>query len=201
VNRRETRPLDDTRPLMRASHQQSNLDALAALGEELEKKALAHISEDTLRTVREAPRNAWLPVEHDIDITEAVYRELGTEGVRGWSRDALLRSMEGPLLKPFLDGAVAVFGLKPTQMYRVVPRGFPSVYRACGDLTYLGDGDGRVTLHWERVPPVLMAHRPYVEGIAGAFEAVLEVCKVTGRVEVVAAGESEIDFVATWDAS
>jgi len=131
----------------------------------------AKISLDVLEKVANSVSVAWLPVECDVDITRAVVDVLGVEGNRRWSRDALLRSAHGPLLKPILEGAIALFGLTPHGLYRVTPRGFAMIYRNIGEVRYEVVGDQHARIVHEAIPPSLLEVPWYLEGIAGAFEA------------------------------
>lgn len=131
----------------------------------------SRISSDVLEQVANSVSVAWLPVECDVDITRAVVEVLGVSGNRRWSRDALLRSANGPLLKPILDGASALFGLTPHALYKVAPRGFGMIYRDLGEVRYEALGEQHARIVHEGIPESLLAAPWYLEGIAGAFEA------------------------------
>jgi hypothetical protein len=156
---------------MRASHLRSNLEEINRMPEPARSGIRDKISPDVLEQVANSVSVAWLPVECDVDITRAVVDVLGVEGNRRWSRDALLRSANGPLLKPILDGASALFGLTPHALYKVAPRGFGMIYRNIGEVRYEVVGELRARIVHEEILPSLLEVPWYLEGIAGAFEA------------------------------
>ncbi len=131
----------------------------------------ARISSDVLEQVANSVSVAWLPVECDVHITRAVVDVLGVRGNRRWSRDALLRSANGPLLKPILDGASAPVGLTPHALYKVGPRAFGMIYRDLGEVRYEHIDPRHARIVHEAIPASLVDAPWYLEGIAGAFEA------------------------------
>lgn len=156
---------------MRASHLRSNLEEINRMPEPARSQIRSKISPEVLEQVANSVSVAWLPVACDVDITRAVVDVLGVEGNRRWSRDALLRSATGPLLKPIIDGASALFGLTPHAFYKVAPRGFGMIYRDLGEVRYELVGEQIARITHEGIPASLLEVPWYLEGIAGAFEA------------------------------
>lgn len=159
-------------PEMRASHIDSNLRALAALGPERERIIREQVPE-VVRAVEDASRVAWLPLEMDIRLTDAVERACGRERMKRWARDAIERSAEGWLLRPVLVGLTAL-GLSPEVALKRVPAGWSLVYRDCGVLHYEHADEHGITIVHSDVPESMLACLTYLEGIAGAFEGVAE---------------------------
>jgi hypothetical protein len=153
---------------MRASHIHSNLLELDTLGPLVAAQVKQRISKETLDAVGDASTIAWLPVEHDIEISTAVRDVLGIAGLRAWSLEAMARSAQGPLIRPLSDGASKLFGITPHALYRVLPRGYGVVYRNCGENAYeqTSESTGVVT---QTGVPSLLFDNDYLEGTAGAF--------------------------------
>lgn len=158
---------------MRASHIDSNLRSLAALGAERERAIREQVPE-VVRAVEAASRVAWLPLELDIQLTDAVERACGLERMKRWARDALGRSSEGWLLRPVVVGLSAL-GLTPEGALKRVPSGWPLIYRDCGQLHYQHADEHGITLVHSEVPAAMIENSTYLEGIAGAFEAIAEI--------------------------
>lgn len=182
---------------MRGSHIRANLqeiDALGAVAAEVRRRIPAAI----LAEVDASTSVAWLPVECDLAITRAVVDVVGVPGVRAWSRNALVRSAEGPLLRPLIQGARALFGLSPHGIYKVAPRGFAAIYRDAGSLRYTSSGPNAAKLVHTDVPEQLLAVPWYLEGIAGAFEAAYEMFHLEGRVDMDIGSDGTVVYLATW---
>lgn len=156
---------------MRASHLKSNLEALRDLGPDAEARVRAAVPE-VVREVEEAVRVAWLPLELDVRLTEAVERATDEERLRAWGRDAIARSAEGPLLRPIL-AALERLGLTPHVALKRVPHGWSLIYRDCGEIGYERLGEREAVLVQDDAPEAMLRSEPYVIGIAGAFDGVM----------------------------
>ena len=183
---------------MRASHIHTNLAELSTFGPELAAQMRARISAETLATVGDASTVAWLPVEHDIEISRAVRDVVGVAGLRKWSLDAMARSAQGPLLRPLLDGTCKLFGVTPHALFRMLPRGYGLVYRDCGENTYEPTGDRSGVVTMTGVPPMFFAD-DYLEGTAGAFQAFAQIVQWQGSVHLkLVPKEQQAIFEASW---
>lgn len=160
-------------PAVRASFFHANLAALAALGEENERRVRARIPAALLREIEDAVRVAWLPVEHDVMLTEAIEAELGRATMRRWARDGVIRATEGPLLSPILRSARAIFGLTPASLLRRTPQVWSLLYRDCGRLAYEATGERGAIVELVDGPPVLVRSAAYLDGLGAGIEAAI----------------------------
>lgn len=160
-------------PQMRASHLKSNLESLSDLGA-AQELAVRRAVPDVVRQVDDASRVAWLPLDLDIQLTEAVEREVGRERMKRWGRDAIARSAESPLLRPVMVGLRAM-GLTPHTALKRAPYAWTLIYRGCGDLEYQHVGDTEAALVHEWVPTPMLRTPSYLHGIAGAFDGAIEI--------------------------
>lgn len=186
------------RPQMRASHLKANVESLADLGPAAERAIRARCAE-AIDTIEDAVRTAWLPLEVDVELTGAVDQVCGRERLHRWSRDAIARSAQGPLLGPFLKTLTAL-GLTPHAALRLAPKAWTTIYRHCGDLRYERVGEREALLLQTDAPPVMLDGEAYLHGIAGAFEGAVE---VAGAPETRAAIETrpalrQVRYVCTW---
>lgn len=158
-------------PQIRVSYLRSDLDALAHLAPEVERRVRARLG-DVIAAADAELGIAWLPVEHDVRLTEAVADEVGAAGVRSWAKQGVLRAIETPLLGP-IRTALARMGLEPHAALRRVPIGWPLVFRGCCDVEYERVGETRAELRLASVAPALFVE-VYLEGIGAAFEGLIE---------------------------
>jgi hypothetical protein len=73
---------------MRVSHIKANVDSFRVLEPEEGRQVRDLLGRQLLDAIEAAPKNAWMPVEVDIEMTEAVGEVCGEDGVRRWSREA-----------------------------------------------------------------------------------------------------------------
>jgi hypothetical protein len=89
--------------------------------------------------------------------------------------------VEGPMLKALWDAGVRLFGLSPAGLLRWADQFWGQVYRGCGTLTF---DSAQSCLSLDGVPAVLIRSTPWLEGLAGACDGVLQLCRVQGHTEV-----------------
>lgn len=184
---------------MRASVIQGNLSDLRRLPDGLESQVRAAISKGVIDDVESATRIAWLPLEHDLEISDAVERVAGTVRRREWARTSMLLSMRGPLLEPMWRAALRVFGVSPGALFRVVPTGWAAVYRDVGRVTH-EPGTDTAYITVSELPDVLVHNEAYLHGICGTFQALLDASRVPGTVEMESFDKrrSTVKYKANW---
>ena len=186
-------------PTIRAAFFHSNLEALAALGEDESRRVLARLPPQLLQEVEEAARVAWLPIEHDVALTEAIAAELGRDALRAWSRDGFLRSADSPILAPMIRSVRAIFGITPHSILRRVPYAWPLLFRDCGTMEYAEAGDRAASLVLRGAPAVITRSAAYLDGMSGGLEAAVILGGQRGRAQVVGEdGARTVRFSFSW---
>lgn len=186
------------RPEMRAGQVRTDYENLLTLPDGAALRAA--LSPASVQQIEQTPRSLWVPLELDIELAEVVCARLGEEATRQWSRDAMVKSFEGPLLNPITQATIQIFGLKPSSLLRFAPRMWPAICRGCGELGVgAASGASSLELQLTRAPALLLASRPYVISLAGACDGALGLCKGHGRTEFVIKPEtSSVVFSAHW---
>lgn len=169
-------------PRMRANHIQQNVASLDLLGADVARAVKAEIGAYTLDRIASATRVEWLPIDVDVELTEAVARITGEDGLRKWSRAALAASVEAPFLRPIVRTAITLFGLTPASLLRHAPIGWKQVYQDCGAIRFESVSDTHVRLHLDGAAPQMTSSKPYLVGVAGAWEAAFDIARVEGGV-------------------
>jgi hypothetical protein len=169
-------------PLIRASLFHSNLDALEALGPIAASKVRDALPPGFLEEIEATSRLAWVPLEHDIVLTETVGRVLGRDKMRAWSRDGIVRAIEGPLLAPLVRSVLFLFGATPHSVLRRLPQAWSMCNRNCGDAAYTQVAERRGLVRLSDLPAVYLEHALYREGLAGAIEGGIIVGGESGEV-------------------
>ena len=172
-------------PLIRAAHVRSNLTRLSVLGSSNAQRIRASLRASSIDQIEHARAVTWFPVSLDLELTEAVGRLCGESALRMWSLDTITRSVEGPLLRPLLDGAVRMFGLNPRPIIGLIPRAWDHLYRNAGGLRVVHhpeDGPSSMTLEYVDVPPIIYESELYLDSVAASFSIVLDLCRAPGDV-------------------
>ncbi len=162
---------------------ESNLQSLDELGPEHSQKIRAELTRE-IALVEGSTRVGWLPLEHDIALTELVARVSGDQALWDWSLGSMLKTVDAPLLRPAVDSAVRLFGLSPDKIVRLAPRVWQVIYRNAGDLEVRREGPSAVSLLWRNVPGIAMRSHAYRIGIAASLASLFEICRVRGTVSV-----------------
>jgi len=183
---------------MRASHMLSNVESLDTLGPP-DAEAIRERCREAIAEIESAVRTAWLPLWLDVELTRGVEHVCGRERMLRWSRDAIARSADGPLLRPFMQGLRAL-GLNPHASLRLAPRAWDAVYRHCGALTYERVSEREAALVQRDAPALIVDVQTYQYGIAGGFEGAMELaggegCEVIPHADV---ARGEVRYVGTW---
>ena len=162
---------------------QGNLASLDALGPEVVEKVRGAVDPGVLEAITRASRIAWLPLLHDIELTNAAGEVLGQQGRFDWARESMLVSLRTPLLEPIWRAAFRVFGMSPGALFRAVPSGWKAVYRNVGSVTHRALPSA-AELVVRDLPEELVGETGYLDAMCGTFTALLDIAEVPGVVEV-----------------
>jgi hypothetical protein len=184
---------------IRAGQVKSNIEAAAVVGGDGGARFRAAIAPGTLRAVDDASRISWLPITTDVEIYKVGLELFGAADNRRRVRRALTATIESPLIRPILDGAVRLFGVTPAALFKFMPPAWSAVYRACGTLAVEPAGPDRVVIT-STGTAAEMLDDVYAQGVANALGAVLELCHVEGEVALTGLDRDRrsVTYTATW---
>lgn len=186
-NRLCAEPMPDG-PHIRARQVQNSLAALAKLAPEREHEIYAKldaIDPAILAGVRRARARDWIPLAHDVQLSEVVEATLGPGSDRARARASLTLSLESStFLKPLVHGVELVFGLEPSALLRQTTRGWAALFLNAGSIRYVVAGPSERLIEYTEIPQVVVDSEVYLNSIAGALEALAGLAKVAATVEV-----------------
>jgi hypothetical protein len=142
----------------------------------------ARLAPETLATLASSSRLTWLPIEVDVELTRAIYAELGAGRARELFRSSLSTALEAPILRSLVQGALKIFGATPERFYGWAPKVYAQLYRDAGEMRFERDEPGSARLELSGLPPTVAASRDYLDGMCGAFAAGFDVIGVKGEV-------------------
>jgi hypothetical protein len=176
-------------PVVRASFTQSALVTADSLDGDLGDRIRAAVPPASLAQIESTSRLDWLSADLDMDVTEAVTQVLGRERSAHFWRGSLLDTMETPLLKPLVDGAIAIFGLSPGHLLKWAPRIWDAIYRNCGTMTVTQATGNTARIEYESIAPALRRSPAFIEALRASFETLFVLARTEGTVVV-----EEMDF-------
>jgi hypothetical protein len=172
-----------SQPEIAAVHTRTTLGVLGELSPGADARVRARLQPAIREALDGATRADFLPAQVDLQVALTIHAELGPAAARRVARETLRRGLTGSLLGGLVRSAAVLFGLTPPGLLRWAGRGYGRVCRGCGELAVTGSAEGLVRLSLSDLPLELEAPS-YLESMAGALEAFLDVCQLEGHVDV-----------------
>jgi hypothetical protein len=157
---------------------------LAGLEPAAAARVRARLAPATRETLQRSSRLAWLPIEVDVELTDAVYAELGPARAREMFRRNLSAALDTPILRSLAQGALRLFGASPERLFGWAPKAYAQLYRDSGEMRFESDGPGAAWLELANLPPAIAASRDYLDGMASALAAGFDLMDIKGEVTV-----------------
>jgi hypothetical protein len=169
------------RPEVRGRHMQVFHEAV-----EKERRAariLARVMPETLQQIQETASSAWLPVAVNLELTKAVWEELGENGSRTFFPSMTLSEYDSPIFRPFIASAKRLLGLNPGSYAKMLPTAYALIFRNCGRLELLERRGGLARVLQEEIPIVLCRDEIWLEATRFGFHSAFDLTRTPGRVE------------------
>jgi hypothetical protein len=161
----------------------------------------ARLAPATLAALEGSSRLSWLPVEVDVELTHAIYAELGAGRARELFRYSLSTALDAPILRSLVQGALRIFGATPERFFGWAPKAYGQLYRDAGEMRFARDEPGSARLELLGLPPAMAGSRDYLDGMGGAVAAGFDVMGVKGEVtlERLDVGAGSACFRLVWE--
>jgi hypothetical protein len=161
----------------------------------------ARLAPATLSSVEGSSRLSWVAIEVDVELTHAIYAELGAGRARELFRKSLSSALEAPILRSLVQGALRIFGATPERFYGWAPKAYAQLFRDAGEMRFEPDEPGSARLELSGLPPVVAASRDYLDGMGAAVAAGFDVLGVKGEVtlERLDTGAGRACFRLLWE--
>ena len=142
----------------------------------------ARLAPETLAVLERSGRLAWLPIEVDVELTRAIYAELGAGRARELFRSGLSTALDAPILRSLVQAALRIFGANPARVFGWAPKAYAQLYRDAGAMRFEREEPGCARLELTELPAPVAASRDYLDGMVGAVAAGFDVMGVKGEV-------------------
>ncbi len=171
-------------PRMLAGFVQGTLESIDAADADLGRRVRARLGEEGLCAIEDASRIAFVPLELDVALTDALFAEAGAERAREIFRANMSASFDSPILNSFVRMALRLRGGDPGKLFEFASRVWSHLFRGCGDMRFerVGPGEGRLEL--DSLPEVLTAGHAYLDGVAATASALYDLVEVDGEAHV-----------------
>jgi hypothetical protein len=157
---------------------------LAGLEPAIAARVRARLAPETAATLERSGRLAWLPIEVDVELTHAIYAELGAGRAHELFRRNLSSALDTPILRSLAQGALRLFGASPARLFAWAPKAYAQIYRDSGDMRFETDAPGSARLELSLLPPAIAQSRDYLDGVAGAIAAGFDLMALKGEVTI-----------------
>lgn len=184
-------------PLIKASYFAGNIKALDALGKEGEAAARARLV-TVLKGFDGLSRLDWVPLSSDVEMTRVIFEIGGLRGLRAVNKRSSLMAIEGPLVRPFVNAAVALIGPTPKGLLKFLPKAWQASTRGLGTIEMTGLGDGAGTIVFEDLPRQLLGDVPWLEGFCGVIEGIYETTRHTGTAPSPRVQDGRVYYDVSW---
>jgi hypothetical protein len=176
---------------VRARHMKTFVEALGDLGHDAQTRILGQLKVDDVKIIDESLPAIWLPIEVNVELTNATSSELGQEGAHAFYRRMVLTEYKTNTFKSFLATVNRLLGLSPATYVKMAPRGWELVFKKCGRFRSL-DGDGHsARLEYSKIPRACMRSQLWIESVRSSFSTAFDISNVDGEIIW-----DDLDFVA-----
>jgi hypothetical protein len=176
------------------------LESVDRLGTDEAKRIRALTPPVVIRQIESSTRVDWVPYSTHLKLDEAVLEVLGHDRYLNFRRRHTNQLSESATMRQVLSGVLSLFGVSPRRLYQMSPRAYQYLVRDGGSFTVEDDGPGRVKIIYADVPAELVSSPVWRLGLVGTFQAMLDLARRKGEVEVSAhdVERGTVVVVATW---
>lgn len=185
---------------VRARHLKSVLAEVDRLSPEARDAVRKAVDPSVLEAIDDATGVAWLPLEMDLAVTNAIYATIGKTRAGTLWKDLSLHSFRTPIFRVLVEGALSLFGWGPGSLVRWIPQGWAIVFRGCGEWTFRLEGETRAVVRISGLPRMCLASDGWPVAVMSSLQALIELTDSVGDVErrPVDVSADALEFVMTW---
>ncbi|HEX4459223.1 MAG TPA: hypothetical protein VIA18_14695, partial [Polyangia bacterium] len=123
--------------------------------------------------IERSTRVDWLPMTALVEVLDATLAVLGPDDAAVHWRRSTLRSLEIPLVKPFLDGVLSLFNPSPALAMPLYPKLFSLLYRNVGGVAVEVVEPGLLIIEHSELPSLVLTSPAWASSMAASYDATL----------------------------
>jgi hypothetical protein len=190
-------------PEIRANHSKHTIARIKTLAEPDRSRILQQIELPRAR-IREASVFDWLPVHVHVQLVAGITEMLPPVRALAFYKSLMADAFSKSLLRPIVQGAIAIHGRTPKSLLRMSPRTWSLISRNAGTLSVdLDRGAEEASACFQDLPPAIAKSTGMLQFFEGGLCAAVEHFGATPRVRVdvskLARGEAR--FEVSWQAA
>jgi hypothetical protein len=174
----------DRRPRILASFVKSVLDGADRCDPQLGARVRGRLDDSARAALDAAGPVSFVPVELDVEVTEALFAEAGEARAREILRENLLVTFDAPILSSFVAGALRLLGRNPARLFGWSAKVWGQLYRDCGSIRFVRAGESAGRLELADLPACVTASRAYLAGMEAAFDASFALMDAEGELRL-----------------
>lgn len=187
---------------MKANMVRFALDRLGVFGPETEARILERCGDEVVGRIRSATRVEWIPATDQVALNDAIRAEVSREAyLEFWGETGLLAARDS-IFSQVAQGAMRLFGVSPSSLYKILPRANKHVTRDVGEYQIDVDPDGRfVVVTFHSIAPELLKTDSWFLSASVTIKTPLLLLGRDGRVEVDEENyeEGRFRWIVSWD--
>jgi hypothetical protein len=178
---------------VRARHPQTLLRLTGKMAPGAHATILASLRPETRATLDGALPMAWIPVEIDVEVMDAFYRELDGAVSLGETPKPPLAAhsiiharqreeMGSALFDTFVKMALRVLDASPSTVVKRIPSGWHQLFRDVGVVEVVRTSQRAADVRFRGFPPVCMASHAWIDALPVGLHMLYELVNATGTV-------------------
>ena len=169
---------------MRARHPQTMLRLVRESAPSAYGEVEAALANDTRAVLADAIPAAWLPIEIDVEVMEAVASRLGPAATAELVHTRQREEMGSALFNTFVQMIVRISGATPATMVKQLPSGWKQLFRDAGTIDILSLDDHEASVVVRDLPRVCTLSAAWMTAMPIGLSMLYEIVGVKGTVAV-----------------
>lgn len=177
----------------------SALELLDAYRPGCAASARARIPAESMHAISTCPTLGWVSVEHEHWVTDAIFAELGDDGVDYFRWLVARHLSRSVLFQPVISRVSRMFSIDPGTYLRMAPLAWAMAFREYATPSLVDRDHRSALLELRDCADAVFEFPNYVESWRGVMASPLDLCGVTGELSCVRdEGARTVRFDLRW---
>jgi hypothetical protein len=185
---------------VRARHPQTILRIARSTAAPVYPSIEAAVSAAARAQIEAAIPAAWLPIEIDVEVMEAIAGKLGPATTAQLVAARQREEMGSALFNTFVQTVLRLSGATPATVVKQLNAGWKQLFRDCGTIDVLEVGERHARVIFRDLPRVCVASAAWMSGIPAGMGMLYELIGMKGTAELEGrGGEKGTTLLFRWE--